>query len=60
MPEDVKTQMFDLFFTTKERGTGLGLWIVQNVVNMHRGDIEVNSEEGKGTTVRLFFPLDKQ
>ena len=56
MPEDVQLQMFNLFFTTKRDGTGLGLWIVQRVVEMHQGDIEVNSKDGKGTAVRLLFP----
>ncbi|WP_374653293.1 sensor histidine kinase [Dongia sp.] len=40
----------------KEEGLGLGLWIVRNLVEMHRGEIEVDSEVGRGTVVHLRFP----
>jgi signal transduction histidine kinase len=47
--------IFQPFFTTKKRGTGLGLAIVKKIMDAHRGDIAVSSEQGRGTTVRLAF-----
>ncbi len=61
MTEEVKRRIFDPFFTTKgNRGNGLGMSIVYGIVSRHRGDVEVESEPGKGTTVRLVFPPSTQ
>ena len=57
MTEDVIRQIFDPFFTTKTEGRGLGLAAVQGVVRSHRGDIRVQSEAFKGTTIDVLFPL---
>ena len=59
MTEDVRTRIFELLFTTKRRGqgTGLGLVIVSQVMNEHKGIIEVASTPGKGTCFRLIFPV---
>jgi signal transduction histidine kinase len=55
-PQDVG-RVFQPFFSTKKgSGTGLGLAIVQNVVERHRGDIRVQSAEGKGTTFTVLLP----
>ena len=50
-------RVFDPYFTTKPSGTGLGLAIVQKIVEAHDGDISVESEPGKGTTVTLTIPI---
>jgi signal transduction histidine kinase len=48
--------IFKPFFTTKKKGTGLGLTIVKKIMEAHRGSISIESEEGKGTAVRMTFP----
>lgn len=57
MPAEVRKRMFDLFFTTKgDRGTGLGLATVRDAVTAAGGTVEVESEVGWGTQVRVFWP----
>lgn len=53
---DVLARMFTPFFSTKPRGTGMGLAIARKIVNAHGGDIRVDSEVGKGTRVRVALP----
>ncbi len=48
--------LFEPFRSGRKSGTGLGLLIVRRIVREHGGEIEVESEEGEGTTVRLYFP----
>jgi signal transduction histidine kinase len=55
-PED-REKVFNLYYTTKENGSGIGLATVFKVVQLHNGEIEVDSEVGKGTTFILKFPV---
>ena len=54
--EDIVAKVFDPFFTTKSKGTGLGLSICRQVVSLHEGDIGLESEPGRGTTVIVRLP----
>ena len=49
-------RIFELYFTTKEKGSGVGLSMVYRTVQMHDGDIEVQSTPGAGTTFRILLP----
>jgi signal transduction histidine kinase len=49
-------RIFDLYFTTRERGSGIGLSMVYRTVQLHDGEIEVQSTEGRGTTFRISLP----
>ena len=54
---ETRSRMFDLFFTTKANGTGLGMAIARSVVDRHGGRLEVDSEPGRGTRVRVELPV---
>jgi signal transduction histidine kinase len=58
MPEEVKKKLFEPFVTYgKKHGTGLGMAITKKIVNEHKGDIFVESELGKGTTITIKLPI---
>jgi len=56
MAPEVQARIFEPFFTTGTRGTGLGLATVYGVAQQHGGFVEVESEPGKGSTFRVWFP----
>ncbi|HEX8833914.1 MAG TPA: ATP-binding protein, partial [Abditibacteriaceae bacterium] len=57
IPERALKQVFDPFFSTKIRGSGLGLAVTLRIIRDHGGDIDVFSEEGSGTTFVMCLPL---
>jgi two-component system, sporulation sensor kinase E len=59
-PEQLN-RLFEPFYTTKKKGSGLGLMLVQRIVRAHGGRIELDSRAGQGTTVRIWLPMrDRQ
>jgi CheY-like chemotaxis protein len=56
MDRKTRQRMFEPFFTTKFTGRGLGMAAVQGIVRGHQGILHVDSEPGRGTTVRILFP----
>ena len=57
IPADVKEKIYDLYFTTKKGGSGIGLAMTFRIVQLHDGTIDFESEPGKGTTFALRFPV---
>lgn len=57
MSEEIITEIFKPFYTTKTRGSGLGLACVERVIRDHSGDISVKSEVGRGTEFQIFLPF---
>ncbi len=56
IPPENLGKIFDLYYTTKEHGTGIGLSMVYRIVQMHGGELEVQSTPGSGTTFRILLP----
>jgi PAS domain S-box-containing protein len=60
IPQEQVNRIFDPFYTTKKKGTGLGLMIVQRIVRAHGGRIDLESRVGRGTTFRIWLPLHER
>ena len=62
IPEEIRRRVFEPFFSTKgaQRSTGLGLWVCQEIIRSHGGQIQVNSKVGKGTTFLVGLPLPQE
>jgi PAS domain S-box-containing protein len=57
IPQEQINRIFEPFYTTKKKGSGLGLMIVQRIVRAHGGRIDLESRVGRGTTFRVWLPL---
>jgi signal transduction histidine kinase len=60
IPGEILSKIFEPYFTTKERGSGLGLTMVFKIVREHRGEITVSSTEGKGTCFTITLPIPQK
>ena len=60
IPEDVMEKIWEPFFTTKEKGTGLGLGIVKNIVESHGGNIQIRNKPEQGVRVTIELPISKR
>ncbi|HEX3889404.1 MAG TPA: ATP-binding protein [Verrucomicrobiae bacterium] len=60
IPQEQINRIFEPFYTTKKKGSGLGLMIVQRIVRAHGGKIELESHVGRGTTFRIWLPLHER
>ncbi|MFP9126426.1 ATP-binding protein [Niallia sp. BSM11] len=58
IPEDIQDRLGEPFYTTKEKGTGLGLMVCYNIIEQHNGHIRFYSAKGVGTTFTVSIPLD--
>ncbi len=60
IPDKIVSRIFDPYFSTKARGSGLGLATVQSIVRRHGGDVDVHSRPGQGTRFGLYLPATAQ
>jgi signal transduction histidine kinase len=56
IPEHVQAHVFDLYFTTKNGGSGIGLAVVQQVAKLHGGAVTLRSSPGEGTEITMKLP----
>jgi two-component system sensor histidine kinase FlrB len=59
MDEETAARLFEPFFSTKDRGTGLGMSITATIITAHEGRIQVQSQPGSGTVFTIVFPLER-
>ena len=60
IPQEMLNRIFEPLYTTKKKGSGLGLMIVQRIVRDHGGRIQLESNVGQGTTFRIWLPLTER
>jgi signal transduction histidine kinase len=60
IPPDILGKIYGMYFTTKNGGTGIGLYVARSIVESHGGDIRVLSEAGQGTCFQVAFPLSSE
>ncbi|NNK84650.1 MAG: two-component sensor histidine kinase [Desulfobacterales bacterium] len=60
IPKDLSEKIWDPFFTTKEKGTGLGLVIVKNIIEAHQGSIELETRSNGGVRVKIKLPENQE
>jgi signal transduction histidine kinase len=57
IPDDIREKIFDLYFTTRSGGSGIGLTMTYRILQLHHGSVEVQSNPGRGTEFQLRIPL---
>ncbi len=57
IPAEIREKIFDLYFTTKAGGSGIGLAMTYRILQLHHGSVDVQSREGRGTEFLLRIPL---
>ena len=57
MSEATRKKILEPFFTTRAKGSGLGMTMVLRILQTHNGDLQIQSEEGKGTLLRIILPI---
>jgi len=57
IPEDIRSKIFNLYFTTKKEGSGIGLAMTYRIIQLHNGQVDVESHIGQGTTFTLKIPV---
>jgi signal transduction histidine kinase len=60
IPQEQLNRIFEPFYTTKKKGSGLGLMIVQRIVRAHGGRIDLESQLDRGTTFRIWLPFQEK
>ena len=59
MQDEIRKTIFNPFFSTKDKGVGLGLYIVYNIIKAHNGNIEVESAVNSGSAFPIYLPKEK-